>query len=626
MSLPFNRQTITATHPSRPAPWLPWIASALFLIGLVTAIITLAVVAVTDAGADDSLRVRVIDTDTATALADAEVTVNGETFNTDDDGYIRVTNSQLPLTIDVSRDGYRAQGGTIEELSDTDGFVVALRQTEQQSQALTDVPAQDFTIAAAQGTASASSEEGATDLTDSGAPEPAAADTSSATPDAALAQALTATPTPNTVSAFAGTITDESGLPLQGAIITDGQFTEVTGADGLFQFQLTSSNASSIRVFAPGYAEMFIPTSDVSATNDLQLEPQDIKAIYYNPNISNTQEDVDRLINLINTTEVNSMVIDIKEEIIFYDSQVQFFIDAGTVRPTIDLSGLLATLQENDIYTIARLVVFKDSIVADTYPDLAVTNNVTGEVWRDMNGVAWVNPMLHTLWDVNIELAVEAANLGFDEIQYDYVRFPTDGDLSTMEFGVPYTEENRTLAMTKFLEQSRHALIPTGAKLSADVFGFTALVPDDLGIGQDLDMLAPHVDYLSPMVYPSHFPDGAMGLNGHPNDFPYETIEISMRSARDQLGSARQLRPWLQDFDYWEMIPYGVEEVRAQIQACEDVGTAGWMLWDPNNVYTDGALGPDDGNLAANQPTDATLASTNQARPGIRGRNHRRIA
>jgi predicted nucleic acid-binding Zn-ribbon protein len=618
MSLPFNRQTITATHPSRPAPWLPWIASAMFLVGLVAAIITLTVAAATDAEADDALRVRVIDTDSAAALADAEVTVNDEVFSTDGDGYIRITNSELPLTIEVSRDGYRAQEGTIDELSDTDGFVVALRQDNQQSQALTDVPAQDLAVAADQGTPESESQANVTDSTGAGTPDSASVDTMVATPDPALAQALTATPTPNAVSAFAGTITDESGQPLQGVIITDGQLTEVTGADGLFQFQLASSDAESIRVFAPGYAEMNIPTSDVSAGNNFQLEPQEIKAIYYNPNISSTQEDLDRLINLINTTEVNSMVIDIKEEIIFYDSQVQFFVDAGTVRPTLDLSGLLATLQENDIYTIARLVVFKDSIVADTYPDLAVTNNVTGEVWRDMNGVAWVNPMLHTLWDANIELAVEAANRGFDEIQYDYVRFPTDGDLSTMEFGIPYTEENRTLAMTKFLEQSRQALIPTGAKLSADVFGFTALVPDDLGIGQDLDMLAPHVDYLSPMVYPSHFPDGAMGLNGHPNNFPYETIEISMRSARDQLGSARQLRPWLQDFDYWEMIPYGVEEVRAQIQACEDVGTAGWMLWDPNNVYTDGALGPDDGNLAAYQPTDATLASTNQARTGSR--------
>ncbi|MDQ3524221.1 MAG: hypothetical protein M3451_04105, partial [Chloroflexota bacterium] len=516
MSLPFNRQTITATHPSRPAPWLPWIASAMFLVGLVAAIITLTVAAATDAEADDALRVRVIDTDSAAALADAEVTVNDEVFSTDGDGYIRITNSELPLTIEVSRDGYRAQEGTIDELSDTDGFVVALRQDNQQSQALTDVPAQDLAVAADQGTPESESQANVTDSTGAGTPDSASVDTMVATPDPALAQALTATPTPNAVSAFAGTITDESGQPLQGVIITDGQLTEVTGADGLFQFQLASSDAESIRVFAPGYAEMNIPTSDVSAGNNFQLEPQEIKAIYYNPNISSTQEDLDRLINLINTTEVNSMVIDIKEEIIFYDSQVQFFVDAGTVRPTLDLSGLLATLQENDIYTIARLVVFKDSIVADTYPDLAVTNNVTGEVWRDMNGVAWVNPMLHTLWDANIELAVEAANRGFDEIQYDYVRFPTDGDLSTMEFGIPYTEENRTLAMTKFLEQSRQALIPTGAKLSADVFGFTALVPDDLGIGQDLDMLAPHVDYLSPMVYPSHFPDGAMGLNGHP--------------------------------------------------------------------------------------------------------------
>lgn len=247
-------------------------------------------------------------------------------------------------------------------------------------------------------------------------------------------------------------------------------------------------------------------------------------------------------------------------------------------------------------------------------------NSATGEVWRDMNGVAWVNPALHELWDANIALSVELAELGFDEIQYDYVRFPTDGDLTTMDFGIENNEANRVSAIQKFLERSQQALLPTGTKQSADVFGFTVLVADDLGIGQDITELAPYVDYLSPMVYPSHFPDGAMGLDGHPNNYPYETIQISMAAGRDQLGSALQLRPWLQDFDFFDMIPYGQAEVRAQIDAAEDVGTSGWLLWDPNNAFTVDALGPDEGNMSRFESPAAVLpaSSTHRSlgRPG----------
>jgi len=330
------------------------------------------------------------------------------------------------------------------------------------------------------------------------------------------------------------------------------------------------------------------------------MEERPIKALYMNPNISTTDEDVNRLIEIIDTTEANAIVIDIKEELIFYDSQVKFFQDAGTVRPIIDLPALLKKFQDRDIYTIARQVVFKDSLVAENRPDLAVLNSQTGDLWRDMNGVSWVNPMVHELWEANSDLAVEAAELGFDEIQYDYVRFPTDGDLSTTDFGIENTQENRENAILKLLKMTREKLLPTGAKLSADVFGYTLLVDDDLGIGQNFVKVAEYVDYLSPMVYPSHFPNGSIAVDGHPNDFPYETIEISMRAGKKKLGGdASQIRPWLQDFSFFDLMPYGDDEVRAQIDAAEDVGTSGWLLWDPNNEYHPGALDPEESDKPA---------------------------
>jgi hypothetical protein len=203
--------------------------------------------------------------------------------------------------------------------------------------------------------------------------------------------------------------------------------------------------------------------------------------------------------------------------------------------------------------------------------------------------------MNHELWEANTDLALEAAQHGFDEIQFDYVRFPTDGDLTTMDFGLENTQEIRQRSIEKFLKMAQDKVHPTGAKLSADVFGYTMLVEDDLGIGQNFARLAEYVDYLSPMIYPSHFPNGSVAVDGHPNDFPYETIEISLRKGRDKLaGDATRIRPWLQDFSFFDMMPYGDAEVRAQIDASDEIGTSGWMLWDPNNQYHPGALEPDE--------------------------------
>jgi hypothetical protein len=218
--------------------------------------------------------------------------------------------------------------------------------------------------------------------------------------------------------------------------------------------------------------------------------------------------------------------------------------------------------------------------------------------------------MDHTLWDANIDLAYEAATLGFDEIQYDYIRFPTDGDLSRVSYGLENSQANREAAIEKFLQQSYERLIPTGVRLSADIFGYTVMVQDDLGIGQNLDQLAPHVDYLSPMIYPSHWPHGSMALNGHPNDFPYKTVEISMSLAMDQLGGQRlKLRPWLQDFNMPNMRKYGEAEVRAQIDAVNDLGLSGWLIWDPNNWYHEGAFMPETNEGPVTEPSTPAIGT-----------------
>jgi hypothetical protein len=333
--------------------------------------------------------------------------------------------------------------------------------------------------------------------------------------------------------------------------------------------------------------------SAASRNETVVEEPSPIRAIYLNPRITDSWDGFMRLVDLIDRTELNAIVIDIKEDHVFYPTDVGLFRACGTVAPLYDITAMLSVLADHGIYSIARLVVFKDPLVAEVQPQLAVLDTETGGLWRDMNGIAWVNPLEETLWEANLELAIEAAGLGFDEIQYDYVRFPTDGDLSRMDFGVELTEEIRTDAIATFSALSAEHLAATGAQLAADIFGYTLFVSDDLGIGQNAYRLAPVFDTLCPMVYPSHFPEGSLLVPGHPNDFPYETIRISMETGASKVdGQTRKLRPWLQDFSLPGMTPYGVAEVRAQIDAAEATKTGGWLLWNPDNAYDEATFKP----------------------------------
>jgi len=335
----------------------------------------------------------------------------------------------------------------------------------------------------------------------------------------------------------------------------------------------------------------------LTATNRraaVATDRRSIKAIHCNPLVTTDQAGFDRLVDLIDRTELNALVLDIKEEAVYHDTEVGFFRDAGAVAPRYDLGTLLQILRERDIYAIARLVVFKDPLVVAARPDLAVLDVATGNPWLDLGGATWLNPFAREVWEATVELAVEAATLGFDEVQFDYVRFPSDGDLTTADFGPRLvTPETRSGAIAGFLALAGDGLDPTGAKLAVDVFGYTLFVDTDLGIGQDSARLARLVDVLCPMVYPSHFPNGSLLLPGHPNDFPYETIAISMDAGKAKLGgSARTLRPWLQDFSLPGMRAYGAEDLRAQIDAAEAAGAGGWMVWDPNNLYHADAFKP----------------------------------
>jgi hypothetical protein len=395
------------------------------------------------------------------------------------------------------------------------------------------------------------------------------------------------------VRSFAnGIVQDDKGNPLQGAVIQSGDVRAVTGADGSYTLEGVGDGAE-LSIIASGYETVSAKVAG-GVVENVQLQPQLIKGVYANWSLLAEPGGLDSLIEIANATEINAIVIDIKQDTVYYDSQVQFFRDAGTVSPIYDAQEVLKKLEDNNIYAIARLVVFQDPLVAEARPDLAVMDT-SGDLWRNELGIAWVDAFNEELWDANIELAVEAIGLGFDEIQYDYVRFPSDGDLSTADFAQEYTAESREAAITGFTERSYDAVHDAGGKLAADLFGFITIVDDEQYIGQRFSRLGPYLDYVCMMIYPSHFTEGNIAsAAGHPNDFPYETILESLERAETIVpGSKAKFRPWLQDFSYGNLREYGPADVRAQIDAAEDYGASGWMLWGDSFNFTVEALEPD---------------------------------
>jgi len=309
-----------------------------------------------------------------------------------------------------------------------------------------------------------------------------------------------------------------------------------------------------------------------------------------------------KLLNLVNETELNAMVIDMKEDEgrVTYQSGIPFVkeVKSDGTRFIRDIDQMMQTLKENHVYTIARIVCFKDPFLAGKKLDWAMQRK-TGGVWSDKKGVVWIDPYRKEVWDYNIALAKEAAMKGFDEIQFDYVRFPDNGKKVDQE--VAFYQQNgraKQQVISDFLAYARKELAPYNVYISADIFGLVTSVTDDMGIGQKWELVSPHVDYVSPMMYPSHYANGTYGL-AIPDARPYETIYHGLQDAqkKDQGLKAKQqqpatIRPWYQDFTArWVKghIPYGPREVQAQIKAGRDLGVDEYLIWDAGNSYSEGA-------------------------------------
>ena len=379
--------------------------------------------------------------------------------------------------------------------------------------------------------------------------------------------------------------------PVEGALVTSGHDIERTNEDGIFHIKTTREK---VEVRAHGYMRtrqaISIPLS--TAPQEIALVPFSPKGLYLSFYGIGDRGLRESALRLIEETEVNALVIDVKGDrgMIPYRSSVPLAAEVGaqqiiTVR---DMSGLMRSFKEKGIYTIARIVVFKDNPLALKKADLSVKTQ-GGQIWRDRENLAWVDPFNKEVRDYNIDIAVEAAQYGFDEVQFDYVRFP---DASAPRFSMPNTEENRVKAISGFLRQAKERLMPHNVFLSADIFGYVCWNLNDTEIGQKLEDLASHVDYLCPMLYPSGFQYGIPGYR-IPVAHPYEIVYLTLKRAqeRTRLPSVR-FRPWLQAFrDYaFDRRHFKGKELQDQINAAREFGSQGWMLWNPQNNYSEEGL------------------------------------
>lgn len=323
--------------------------------------------------------------------------------------------------------------------------------------------------------------------------------------------------------------------------------------------------------------------------NDIKAKPpqQTAKGIYLTAYTAGNTKRLDSLIALIDKTELNTVVIDIKDYSgkVLYDSQVLLVNELRTKDVRIpNVRELIKKLHEHNIYSIARQTVFQDPILAEKKHEWAIKNK-KGGIWRDNMKLAWVDPTKKEVWDYNVAIAKEAVSLGFDEINFDYVRFPSDGNMSHVKYA---SSTNKNAVMKEFYQYLSEQMKNEPAWISLDMFGFVMERHDGMSIGQTLESAVDVTDYISPMMYPSHYPRTHLGFVNSA-EHPAEVIENGAKKGMPYFeGRRAQFRPWIQDFNLGAV--YDAKKIRAQITAVEKYTDAGWLMWNASNRYTDKGL------------------------------------
>ena len=316
---------------------------------------------------------------------------------------------------------------------------------------------------------------------------------------------------------------------------------------------------------------MFAPGGSTAAT------PGSIKALYL-PSHCFTERKVNEFIHYAKLSGINAAVLHVKDPHgwIRWKSKNALAAEIGAIAANGRVEPVLKKLKDQGYWTIAKLDLFVDHRLVTRRPEMGILDIRTDGPWLDKNGLSWANPYNQRVWDYNIALACELAALGFDEIQFDYVRFPSDGDLTSTYYPSRPEHLTKTRCIGNFLESAYARLHPLGVAVSADLFGLVAWKTEDFGVGQLLETVAPHVDVICPMLYPSHFPPGFLGQQ-KPQDYPLEIMEMSLKRIRKRTDKI--IRPWIQGF--W----YNPREINAQINGLANARTTNWSVWNPAGNY-----------------------------------------
>lgn len=349
------------------------------------------------------------------------------------------------------------------------------------------------------------------------------------------------------------------------------------------------------------------PTEEVTSDTDSdnlgegkRSAPVVAKGIYISAGTAGSDR-MNSLINMTETTEINALVIDVKGDTgkISYQMDSPLAKEIGAVTNTVsDMSALVNKLKSKNIYLIARIVAFKDPYLAEKRHDLAIKNK-DGSLFRDNNGECWVNPYNQEVWDYLVELATQAAAIGFDEIQFDYIRFSTGKGIMDADFGELAKTKSKEDIITEFTKYAYQKIKSVGVYLSADVYGTIINSTIDAGlVGQNYIEMSKYLDYICPMIYPSHFGEGNYGIK-YPDLEPYNVINKVLNVSKEKLsqipkGEHRAIvRPWLQDFTATWVKPhmtYSSKEIRDQIDGVYNTGYQEWLLWNASCKYTEEGL------------------------------------
>lgn len=377
-----------------------------------------------------------------------------------------------------------------------------------------------------------------------------------------------------------GKVVDGAGVPVESARVVAGPASGVSGEEG--EFTIRGAEPGTILVTRPAWIETSFVWDGGPGEASVELLPFAARAVHITGVAA--AENLDAFIQMAETTELNALMLDLKDEtgLVWYNSQNPIADEVGATQGLFDLAEVSRTADEAGLYLIGRLVIFNDPTAAIRKPSMAVWDTAT-EAPFESRGQYFLDPTDTDARAYALALAEEACAMGVDEIQFDYVRFP-DNRSDTAVFDGGSTEDVRIETITSFFDEAIALLHPMGCAVGADVFGFTTGAEDDGGIGQRWPDILQIVDVASPMVYPSHYDTGWYGFE-NPNDHPAAMVTNALEDGLGRMPRNVVVRPWLQDFGYTP------DQVRAQIDSAEQYGL-GWMLWNAASNVTTDALGP----------------------------------